>query len=487
MIQLYTVYSIDNGVNSVVFTEGNKGSITGTHNDGTMTGFQEGNVFKGTFHNTKVNASGLIEITFHESGFEAKWKNGMEPGPMRGKWVGELKADGNKPVTKSIVNLTDEQKVYLDEGVNYEDFDAEYNGDVEKLEWMKDKAFLMEAVKQDERILKYASDELKADRELVLEAIKNDISAIDYADGDLQGDPEILAFRIDTHFRGDNNIEITVDDLSIFTTDNSNPSILIEKLLFKVEFLFLKNTKEEFKEFHKKLIDFINANHECYWILIAVSKRIDCIYANVENYIYSDFANDQAKSKCEELEELRDIITFGIDFKPEIEFETYFNDSEIRYDWNACKWSNQEDEEGLPFTEFIMNQTDMEWDDDSWSDSKYYNHAISRLWIGLQNYSLKQSNNGFDEEEFAILFHEVIEEKYEPIQDSGNGHYGSFVFETVVEYLLGLSQNDFNLNESYRDDLEDFNGWQYDLKKIGLKCDCDLFDDWPGASEFVKR
>jgi len=100
MIKLNTVYSIDNGVNSVVFSEGKKGSITGTHNDGTMTGFLEGNVFNGTFHNTKVNATGLIEVTFHESGFDAKWKNGMEPGPMRGKWVGVLKSDLGKFISK---------------------------------------------------------------------------------------------------------------------------------------------------------------------------------------------------------------------------------------------------------------------------------------------------------------------------------------------------------------------------------------------------
>jgi hypothetical protein len=118
---------------------------------------------------------------------------------------------------------------------------------------------------------------------------------------------------------------------------------------------------------------------------------------------------------------------------------------------------------------------------------KYYNQAISRLWIGLQNYSLKQSDNGFDEDGFAVLFHEVIAEKYEPIQDSGSGHYGSYVFETVVEYLLGFSANDYNLNESSREDLEEFNGWQYDLKKVSTACDCDLFDDWPGASEFAKR
>jgi hypothetical protein len=101
MIKLNTVYTIDNGANSVVFTEGKKGSVTGTHNEGTMTGFLEGNVFTGTFHNTKVNASGLIEITFHESGFDAKWKNGMEPGPMRGKWVGDLmEVSGESDSTK---------------------------------------------------------------------------------------------------------------------------------------------------------------------------------------------------------------------------------------------------------------------------------------------------------------------------------------------------------------------------------------------------
>lgn len=92
MIQFNTTYSIDYGANSVVFTEGKKGSVIGTHNEGTMTGFLEGNVFNGTFHNTKVNATGLIEVTFHESGFNAKWKQGIEPGPMRGKWVGKLES-----------------------------------------------------------------------------------------------------------------------------------------------------------------------------------------------------------------------------------------------------------------------------------------------------------------------------------------------------------------------------------------------------------
>jgi hypothetical protein len=33
MIKLNTIYSIDNGANSIIFTEGKKDSVTGTHND----------------------------------------------------------------------------------------------------------------------------------------------------------------------------------------------------------------------------------------------------------------------------------------------------------------------------------------------------------------------------------------------------------------------------------------------------------------------
>lgn len=89
MIKLNTPYAIENG-DVVTFEEGKKGSITGTYGDGTITGTLDGNLLKSTFHNTKANAVGLMEITFHENGFNAKWKSGLEPGPMRGKWNGKL-------------------------------------------------------------------------------------------------------------------------------------------------------------------------------------------------------------------------------------------------------------------------------------------------------------------------------------------------------------------------------------------------------------
>jgi hypothetical protein len=53
-------------------------------------------VLSATFHNTAVNAVGLIELTFNENGFEGKWKNGLEPGPMRGKWNGTIEKEVEK-------------------------------------------------------------------------------------------------------------------------------------------------------------------------------------------------------------------------------------------------------------------------------------------------------------------------------------------------------------------------------------------------------
>jgi hypothetical protein len=50
-----------------------------------------------------------------------------------------------------------------------------------------------------------------------------------------------------------------------------------------------------------------------------------------------------------------------------------------------------------------------------------------------------------------------------------------------------MKRYDYDLNETDRDDLEEFNGWQFDLNKVASElCNSDLFDDWPGASEFDK-
>jgi hypothetical protein len=114
MIKLNTPYTIENG-DTVTFTEGKKGTINGSYTDSTLTGAFDGAVLKATFHNKKVNAIGLMEITFHENGFDAKWKSGLEPGPMRGKWEGKLISNTNQPAPESKNTLKLDLYTGLDE------------------------------------------------------------------------------------------------------------------------------------------------------------------------------------------------------------------------------------------------------------------------------------------------------------------------------------------------------------------------------------
>ena len=83
-------YTINKGQEIITFSQGKGNNINGQYDSGTLTGTIDGDVLKATYHNQKNNSAGLIEIAFHEKGFNAKWKQGLEPGPMRGKWTGSI-------------------------------------------------------------------------------------------------------------------------------------------------------------------------------------------------------------------------------------------------------------------------------------------------------------------------------------------------------------------------------------------------------------
>jgi uncharacterized protein (TIGR02145 family) len=90
MIKYNETYRINNGKETIVFSTGNDNLVTGEYNSGSITGTLVGNVLKGTYENKKNKSVGLINFEFHENGFDAQWKQGAEPGPMRGKWEGSL-------------------------------------------------------------------------------------------------------------------------------------------------------------------------------------------------------------------------------------------------------------------------------------------------------------------------------------------------------------------------------------------------------------
>ena len=108
MIKFNENYSFNNGQGTIVFTEGKKGTINaeyeikGNKGKGVINGTLENEVLTGTFHVDAV--AGLIEFIFSEDGFEAKWKQGIEPGPMKGKWEGNIAVDSSSELQEKNTN-----------------------------------------------------------------------------------------------------------------------------------------------------------------------------------------------------------------------------------------------------------------------------------------------------------------------------------------------------------------------------------------------
>ena len=111
MVKLNEEYSINSGQGTIVFTEGNKGTVNadyeiqGNKGKGKINGTLENNILSGTYH--VDSTAGLIEFAFTENGFDAKWKQGLEPGPMRGKWTGTF---GDSLKKNDIENKADSQR-----------------------------------------------------------------------------------------------------------------------------------------------------------------------------------------------------------------------------------------------------------------------------------------------------------------------------------------------------------------------------------------
>ena len=197
MIKLNEQYSINNGQGSIVFTEGNKGTvnalytIAGNKSEGKINGTLDGNVLKGTFH---VDAAvGLIEFTFSEDGFEAKWKQGIEPGPMRGKWEGFLNSKTNNDESvNEKASLTSEQLQWIKEK-------SVWDYEMAPKEWLDSKEFILTAVKNDGRILQYASNNLKGDIDIVLEAVKKDGESLQYVSEEMKEYSHIVTVALENN------------------------------------------------------------------------------------------------------------------------------------------------------------------------------------------------------------------------------------------------------------------------------------------------
>jgi hypothetical protein len=188
-MKLNEEYSINSGQGTIVFTEGNKGTVNaeyeiqGNKGKGKINGTLENNILSGTYH--VDSTAGLIEFTFTENGFDAKWKQGIEPGPMKGKWTGSLKSHSvsNQSINEKT-SLSPEQLKWFEEDTwEFENLPKE---------WFESKEFMLAVVTNSGGCLEYASDKLKDDKEIVLAAVTKSGRDLQYASDKLKDDKEIV-------------------------------------------------------------------------------------------------------------------------------------------------------------------------------------------------------------------------------------------------------------------------------------------------------
>jgi CxxC motif-containing protein len=202
MIKFNENYSINNSEGTIVFTQGKKGTVNanyeikGKKDTGVINGILEGHLLKGNYHNKANNSTGLIEFIFNENGFDCRWKQGLEPGPMRGKWRGLLtsvQSTNNKETSqKNSTLITKEQKAAIENGFSSWDFEEDDENSEKLKKWFADKTFVLEAVREMGMYFAHASDELKADKEVVLEAVKKSGWVLEYASAVLKADKEVV-------------------------------------------------------------------------------------------------------------------------------------------------------------------------------------------------------------------------------------------------------------------------------------------------------
>ncbi len=125
MIQYNKQYDLNNGQGWIVFKSAGSGIVSAEYNRGTIQGMWDGETLKGEFIDTVSKGQGLIEFQFNENGFNAKWKAGLDEGPMKGKWVGKLENSLSQNDTLFSGKGIEGYKRYLSYYLSKDEFDGE--------------------------------------------------------------------------------------------------------------------------------------------------------------------------------------------------------------------------------------------------------------------------------------------------------------------------------------------------------------------------
>lgn len=276
-------------------------------------------------------------------------------------------------------------------------------------------------------------------------------------------------------------------DLSFDNLYATTENYQIGKLTDNIEELVRSKNIEELTELTETIVSFVNENHECSWMLVAIDQYLGELYNTIEC--------ETEENDTEENQELfsfiqefntgyADIVAEKIEFNLEEEFLVYFNPERNSTEfWRSNKdwlWSKGGGEE-MTFPELIIKLAGLKWthtdeytpgfDFENESDNNKYKHwAITSLWLGIREYA----SDFPDAEEMAICLWTVFDDALEEMQGTGTNFE---IVETLFKKILYIDFDSFNSDDTDDEDLNPYNSYVHDFEKLAQEIlDKDIFD-----------
>jgi hypothetical protein len=231
MIELNSTYKIEGSDTKITFSQNEDKTISGIYNDGTVNGTLEGNTLKATFHNEVENMDGLMEIIFHQNGFDAKWKKGIEPGPMRGKWKGLLgEASSSEIQNDASMKKVHYMTIYLDQDAEGNELASSENAAdfiYEKINTIN--TFIKDNI--DNEVHGFLFEEFLTSFDSIGNKSINSTDILDFIKNKLKTDLIKEALESDPSFRFAFIFDPKVDELEIWKSEFLELSALLENTL----------------------------------------------------------------------------------------------------------------------------------------------------------------------------------------------------------------------------------------------------------------
>jgi hypothetical protein len=162
--------------------------------------------------NTKILKNGRVAVAFKDARIEQadfKWigqypikyekaeqelelmPDELEEDTLNSSDSNDSSTQENKKKEDAYSRLTEEQKKFIEDGLNSRNFENSFKQEV-KQEWLSDKSFMFCVIQKFGGLLAHASEDIKNDPHIVMEAIKNYGHALQYASSELKADKKIV-------------------------------------------------------------------------------------------------------------------------------------------------------------------------------------------------------------------------------------------------------------------------------------------------------